>query len=83
MARFLNMTKVMDTKSDEAKLRELSTVEKEFRNHWIWRELDCTPEIFFLALDNYLRDCPLSNFDRERGLEKLKQDIFNKQRRKL
>ena len=70
-------------KTDDVQLNELIAVEREFQNHWIWRELDCTPEIFFLALDNYLQDCPLSSFERERGLEKLKQDIFNRQRRKL
>lgn len=33
----------------------LEKEEREFRNHWVWKELQCTPEQFFKAVDQHVK----------------------------
>lgn len=38
----------------EALLEEIKNADKAFREHWVWRELKCTPEVFFARLSAFI-----------------------------
>lgn len=41
-----------DTSSDSLKL--LEEAEREFQNHWVWKELQCTPDQFFKTVESHV-----------------------------
>jgi hypothetical protein len=58
-------------KSEEI-LANFEKEEKEFRNHWVWKELNCSPEDFFKAIKKHVENLKLSPAEWERALSKAK-----------
>lgn len=52
----MNLDKNSQTEERAEKtLALLEKEEREFRNHWVWKELQCTPEQFFKAVDQHVK----------------------------
>lgn len=56
----------------EAALELYEREEKEFQNHWVWKELRCKPEEFFAAVKKHVAGM---NIPKERW-----QEIYQKAR---
>lgn len=57
----------------EAALALLEKEEKEFRNHWVWRDLHCTPEQFFTAVNTHVRSLNIPQKEWNEAYNKAKQ----------
>ena len=47
--------------------------EKEFQNHWVWKEMGCSPETFFKQIENYVESLNIPQFQWEEAYQKAKQ----------
>lgn len=57
----------------ETALALLEKEEKEFRNHWVWRDLHCTPEQFFTAVNQHVQSLNIPSEKWNAAYNKAKQ----------
>ncbi|HBF12833.1 MAG TPA: hypothetical protein DDW49_05515 [Deltaproteobacteria bacterium] len=47
--------------------------EKEFQNHWVWKEMGCSPETFFKQVENYVESLNIPKLQWAEAYQKAKQ----------
>ena len=40
----------------EELLNQLEEEQKQFQNHWVWKELNCSPRDFFSAVEKHVKE---------------------------
>lgn len=61
------------TDRSEEILAAFEKEEKEFRNHWVWKNLNCSPEEFFKALKRHVHTLKIPPAEWEKELKKAKE----------
>lgn len=59
----------------EALLKHYENEQREFENHWLWRELNTTPKDFFSSIHQYIENNQINRSDWEEKLYEAKQVI--------
>lgn len=59
--------------SAEEALLLLERENEEFKRHWVWKELNCTPDDFFKAVQKHVASLPVSPEKWKQTYEKAKQ----------
>ena len=54
-------------------LAQYEKEEREFRDHWVWKELKCSPEEFFKAIKHHVQNLNLSPAEWESALQKARE----------